>query len=240
MERILKLDGTFAAAAAIGAWIHTLRIPQGWSSDEVGDRAHALELARLALTHGRRDPDALAHGGDAIGFFGAVQEDPDAVERSLELNPNGGLCHDHAGWLRLYRGDAAGAIDAFNRAARLSSRDPMRFRVDGGLAWAHLIAGNLDAAAPSDRQRRALVALAILPPDLPSRPRLAPPVDARGKAQHCKREGPLPVSRYVPGEGAGRAPRSIRSPFFSAPSASSECPCTPKSSFGISSSRCLV
>ena len=51
------------------------------------------------------------------------------------------------GFLRAWNGDPDGAIEHFARAMRLSPLDPEMYRMQAGMAVAHLFAGRFDAAS---------------------------------------------------------------------------------------------
>jgi tetratricopeptide (TPR) repeat protein len=63
------------------------------------------------------------------------------------LNPNLALAWFLSGYLRIWRGDSDRAIEQFGRAMRLSPLHPEMFRMQAGIAVAHLFAGRFDAAS---------------------------------------------------------------------------------------------
>jgi len=69
-----------------------------------------------------------------------------AIERSLALNPNSSLAWMHCGWLHGFANRPGPATDAFERSIRLSPLDPVRWGADGGLGFAHLLAGGYQEA----------------------------------------------------------------------------------------------
>jgi tetratricopeptide (TPR) repeat protein len=107
----------------------------------------ALHLARRAIDTGKDDPDALSMAGQAIAVFsGDHKAAAAAIERALVLNPDAALAWNLRGWVHLYLDAADPAIDAFERASRLSPLDPQGYNVKGGLARAHLTAGRYEEA----------------------------------------------------------------------------------------------
>ena len=63
------------------------------------------------------------------------------------LNPNLAAAWFLGGFLRAWRGDSEGAIEHFTRALRLSPLDLEIYRMQAGMAVAHLFARRFDAAA---------------------------------------------------------------------------------------------
>jgi len=120
-----------------------------WASQRISveEVAEGARLARQAIETGRQDPDALWMGGWAITILaGEHATGLGAIERALELNPNCALAWSFCGWLQsmLQRPDLA--IEALQRAMRLSPLDPQRWIFEGGFAHAHLLAGRYEEA----------------------------------------------------------------------------------------------
>jgi adenylate cyclase len=63
-----------------------------------------------------------------------------AVDRVLRLNSNAAIAWMTKGWIHAFRNQPEPAIDAFDRALRLSPFDPLGYYVTGGLAVAHIAA----------------------------------------------------------------------------------------------------
>lgn len=147
LERALAIDGSYAPAAAMIGWCRSWQKLQGWGPVSDAEIADALQLARRAIEAGKDEPEALCMAGNVISFLGGDHATAAGViERGLVLNPNSAL-----GWfasgLVLYRQNRpVRAIEAFQRAMRLSPFDPLGYRFSAGLAVAHLIAGRYQEA----------------------------------------------------------------------------------------------
>ena len=140
VERALQLDPGYAVVAGFGAWAYTLRVAQGWCENLAEEKVRGIKLARTAIAKGADDPEALTMGGYAVAFLAEeFAEGLDAIERAIELNPNGALALSHAGWVRCYLGRASEAIGDFKSVITLSPRETTLFRVYAGLALAHLL-----------------------------------------------------------------------------------------------------
>jgi len=147
-ERAIQLDPDFASAYGTAAWCHFWRKVNGWMIDPPREAAEGARLARRAVELGRDDAVALARGGHALAHFGG---DLDAgialIDRALVLNPGLASAWFLGGFLRLWRGDADRAIEYFERGMRLSPLDPEIYRMQAGMAMAHLFAGRFNAAS---------------------------------------------------------------------------------------------
>ncbi|SJM34349.1 putative integral membrane protein [Mesorhizobium delmotii] len=147
LERALRLDPDYAVAAGLAAWAHTLRFAQIWRGDAETERKRGIELGRTAVAKGPDDSEALAMGGYAVAFLGnELKEGLSAIERAISLNPNSAFALANAGWVRCYLGQAEQAINNFERSVRLSPREGTLFRVESGLAFAHLFREEFEEA----------------------------------------------------------------------------------------------
>jgi TolB-like protein len=144
----IRLDPGFATAHAMAAWCHFWRKVNGWTSDGSTEAAEGARLARCAVELGRDDAVALARSGHV---FGHLADDLDSgialLDRARILNPNLASAWFLGGFLRVWRGEPEAAIDLFAQAMRLSPLDPELYRMQAGMAVAHLFAGRFDDAS---------------------------------------------------------------------------------------------
>lgn len=146
--KAIELDSDYAAAYAMAAWCHFWRKVNGWMTDRPREIAEGTRLARRAVELGKDDAVALTRGGHALAHFvGDLDMSIALVDRALALDPNLAAAWFLGGFLRTERGDPDGAIDYFARAMRFSPLDPEMFRMQAGMALAHLLAGRFDAAS---------------------------------------------------------------------------------------------
>ena len=90
-------------------------------------------------------PVALTRGGHALGHFaGDLDGGIALLDRALVLNPNLAAAWFLGGFLRIWLGEPESAIEHFARAMRLSPLDPEMYRMQAGMAMAHLLAGRFD------------------------------------------------------------------------------------------------
>jgi len=144
----MRLDPDFASAYAMAAWCHFWRKANGWMTDRPTEIAAGARLARRAAELGSDDAVALARSGHAIGHLaGDIDGGIALLDRARMLNPNLAAAWFLGGFLRVWHGEPDGAIEHFAQAMRLSPLDPEMYRMQAGMAAAHLFAGRFDAAS---------------------------------------------------------------------------------------------
>jgi len=147
-ERAIELDPDFASAYGAAAWCRFWRKVNGWSIDPKQETAEGARLARRAVELGRDDAVALAWGGHAFAHFTGDLDGGIALhDRAVMLNPNLAAAWFLGGFLRIWHGESDAAIEHFARAMRLSPLDPETYRMQAGMAAAHLFARRFDAAS---------------------------------------------------------------------------------------------
>jgi adenylate cyclase len=146
-KRAVAIDPSYGPPAAmVGVCRHGQRL-RGLGPISKSDVAEAVALARQAIEAGKDDPEALWMGGWALATLAFEQAAGlSAIERSLALNPNSSIAWTFCGWLHGFANRPAPAIDAFERSIRLSPLDPARWGSEGGLGFAHLLAGRYQEA----------------------------------------------------------------------------------------------
>ncbi len=147
-HRAIELDPGFASAYGMAAWCHFWRKANGWMTDVAQEAAEGARLARRAVELGKDDAVALARSGHALGHLaGDLDGGIALLDRALMLNPNLAAAWFLGGFLRAWRGEPESAIEHFTRAMRLSPLDPEMYRMQAGMAVAHLFAGRFDTAS---------------------------------------------------------------------------------------------
>jgi adenylate cyclase len=145
LRRALVIDPSYAAAAGLFAWCRVLEGARRPVSAQ--ERDDGALFARLAIEKGGEDPDALWMGGWGVLFLaGERAACLSAMKWSLALNPNSALGWCFFGWAQGYYNRSTLAIEALDRAMRLSPFDPQPWMFYGGLAHAHFAAGRYDEA----------------------------------------------------------------------------------------------
>jgi len=147
-RQALTADPDFASAYAMAAWCFCWRKVNGWMNDRAREIAEGIQLARRAVELGGADALALTRGGHALGHLaGDLEGGVALLDKALLLNPNLAAAWFLGAFLRLWRGETNSAIDYFTHAMRLSPLDPELYRMQAGMAAAHLFAGRFDTAS---------------------------------------------------------------------------------------------
>jgi TolB-like protein/class 3 adenylate cyclase len=146
--RSIELDSDFASAYGMASWCFVWRKVNGWMGDRAQEIADATWLARRAVDLGPGDAVALSGGGYALVFVAHELDGGAAyIDRALALNPNLAWALHSSGWTKAFLGEPDAAIEHLTHAIRLSPLDPLKFRAQGGIAFAHFLAGRYDEAA---------------------------------------------------------------------------------------------
>lgn len=117
-------------------------------TDPSQETAEGIQLARRAVELGKGDAVALTRGGHALGHLaGDLHGGIALLDKALVLNPNLAAAWFLGAFLRLWHGETDVAIEHFTRAMRLSPLDPELYRMQAGMASAHLFVGRFDMAS---------------------------------------------------------------------------------------------
>jgi adenylate cyclase len=148
LRQALKVDPTYAAAAALICECRVTLTAQGWTSVSAEERTECIELAKLAIDLGKEDPETLCWSALALSIFGREHTTAESVvERALTLNPSSAVGWSAKGWIACYQNRNDVAIDAFKHALRLSPLDPLRGYFKAGIAFASVCAGDFAEAS---------------------------------------------------------------------------------------------
>ena len=163
-RKAIALDPEFASAYGMAAWCLFSRSLNGRMNDPEQEIAEGTRLARCAVDLGKSDAVALARGGHALAHFSRdLDTGIDFLDRALVLNPNLAAAWFLGGYLRLFRGEPEEAINRFEHAIRLSPIDSEMFRMQTGVALAHLIARRFDTASSWAAKAFREVPVLVLP-----------------------------------------------------------------------------
>ena len=145
LRRAIELDPGYTLARSFLAFCYAIRWLQGWG--EPSDRNDGIALAQEAIATDPGDPSALRWAGHTLGFWGDHERALAILEKAAGLNVNGSQVLSSLGWVKCYAcADLDRAIEHFERAFRLSPRDPEMSQMLSGIALAHLIAGHDELA----------------------------------------------------------------------------------------------
>ncbi|HVJ42592.1 MAG TPA: winged helix-turn-helix domain-containing tetratricopeptide repeat protein [Dongiaceae bacterium] len=146
--KAIELDAEYAPAYAMAGWCHFWRKINGWMSDRVAEIAEGTGLTHRAMEFGMEDAVALTRAGHALAHLtGDLDTGLALLDRAKLLNSNLAAAWFLGGFVRVWRGDPDGAIEHFTQAMRLSPLDPEMYRMQAGMAVAHLFSGRFDEAS---------------------------------------------------------------------------------------------
>lgn len=147
-HKAIEFDPNFASAYAMTAWCYCWRKVNGWMTDRPQEIAEGIRLARRTVDLDKSDAVALTRSGHAIGHLaGDLIGGIALLDKALVLNPNLAAAWFLGAFLRVWHGETDEAIQHFTRAIRLSPLDPEMYRMQAGMAIAHLFAGRFDTAS---------------------------------------------------------------------------------------------
>jgi adenylate cyclase len=147
LRQALTVDPAYAAAAALIGECRIVLRAHGWAVVTAEELAESIELARLAIDHGKNDPDTLCWSSFTLAIFGREYAIAGAMaDRAVALNPSCAIGWEAKGWIACYQNLNDVAIDAFKHALRLSPLDPLRGYFKSGMALASLCSGDFEAA----------------------------------------------------------------------------------------------
>jgi tetratricopeptide (TPR) repeat protein len=144
----IERDSEYPAAHAMAAWCYLWRKINGWMIDRAREMAEGTRLARRAVALDKDDAVALTRAGSALSHLaGDLDGSVALLDRAKMLNPNLAAAWFLGGFARVWRGDPDDAIAHFARSMRLSPLDPEMYRMQAGMAAAHLFANRIDEAS---------------------------------------------------------------------------------------------
>jgi len=146
-RQALAIDPSYAPAAALLGWCRALQRIQGWGALSDEDIGEACRLACQALEAERDDAEAISQAAWTLFFLaGEGAMAAAAFDRALALNPNAAHAWMHRGGIYAQRNQPEAAIEALERARRLSPFDPYTFICAVNIAMAHLVARRFELA----------------------------------------------------------------------------------------------
>jgi TolB-like protein/cytochrome c-type biogenesis protein CcmH/NrfG len=145
-EQAIRIDPTYPPAHLLRANVFLHLMAFGGIPTDSRNVARGLELASAALRLNFRDERAHWLVAVAHGRAGNFNDAVAACEHGLSINPNSHLILGDMGIFLAALGRTAEAIDACRLALRLSPRDPSNFWRHAGIATAHFVSGDYEAA----------------------------------------------------------------------------------------------
>jgi TolB-like protein/DNA-binding winged helix-turn-helix (wHTH) protein len=157
LTQAMTLEPDNAQLLGLAAWALEHRITMGWPAIGANDREKCFEFARRGLERAAGDPAIMAQCAMALVQVAREYDWGMAVlTRAVDSNPNNMSVVTSAGVASLHCGSLAGALSLFQRASRLSPRDPFAHICLSGAAHAQVILGNYEEALASAARALAL------------------------------------------------------------------------------------
>lgn len=152
----LRLDPKHVPALSGKALSLGTKVTSLWTEDRVADIAEAEALALRALALDVQNPECHF----VLGFVRRLQfrfdEAAAEYEAALRENTNFAGAETELGWVKSFSGRAAKALPHFERAMRLSPRDPSTFLNHFGVGYIHFELGAYDKAIEPLRHATSL------------------------------------------------------------------------------------
>jgi adenylate cyclase len=146
-RQALAIDPSYARAAALVGWCRGQQRAHGWGALSEEDIGEACRLARQALEAARHDAETIWQAAYTLfRLVGEAAIAAAALDRALALNPNAARAWLVRGHIHALRNQPEAAIEAIERARRLSPFDPFAFFYDYNIAVAHLAARRFEQA----------------------------------------------------------------------------------------------
>jgi adenylate cyclase len=146
-RQALAIDPSYAPAAALVGRCRVTQRFQGWGGLSGQDIAEACRLARQALEAERDDAETIWQAAFTLFHLaGEAAMAAAALDRALALNPNAAHAWLIRGSIHACRNQPDAAIEAIERARRLSPFDPLAFLYALNIAVAHFVARRFEQA----------------------------------------------------------------------------------------------
>jgi len=146
-RQALAIDPSYAPAAALVGRCRWVQRVQGWGALSDEDVGEACRLARQALEAERDDAETISQAAWTLFFMaGEAAMAAAALDRALTLNPDAAHAWLVRGNIHALRNQPEAAIEAIERARRLSPFDPYSFFYAAAIAAAHFAARRFEQA----------------------------------------------------------------------------------------------
>jgi adenylate cyclase len=145
LHKAMEIEPSYAPAAALSifsfSWWHSETRAERPQTDE------AVRLAKRTIATATDDPDVLWMVGWGLAYLAGENTTGSAlIERGLTLNPNCAQAWLASAFVNCFANRNGAAIDALERAVRLSPLDPLGHLVKFGFGVAHLQSSHYEEA----------------------------------------------------------------------------------------------
>ncbi len=146
LDRGIELAPRDPVPMSLAAWCHGLRAGHHFTTDAVGERDKALQLALEATGPGAGDPMSHAMLSAAYMLAHDLAAAAHHARRALTIDGASAWGWGRLGWVYAYRGEAAKAIECCHVARVLAPSDPLGFVWSIGIAAANFELGHYNRA----------------------------------------------------------------------------------------------
>jgi AraC-like DNA-binding protein/tetratricopeptide (TPR) repeat protein len=147
LERAMELAPADALPPAVAAWCHGQRGGHHFTERPAVEKQAARDLAARAARLNAGDPVVEALAGAAYTLAHDLTPAALHFERALALDGACVWAWNRSGWVSVYHGNSAEAIERFQIARSIAPDDPLNFFCTIGIAAAHFEAARYDEAA---------------------------------------------------------------------------------------------
>jgi AraC-like DNA-binding protein/tetratricopeptide (TPR) repeat protein len=147
LERAMELAPLNALPVALAAWCHGHRSAHFFTKRPAIEQQKASELALCATDLNTSDANVEALVGAAYTLAHELAPAAVHVDRALALDGGCVWAWNRSGWLKVYHGLAADALECFEIARNLDPADPLNFFCSIGIAAAYFESGRDHEAA---------------------------------------------------------------------------------------------
>jgi AraC-like DNA-binding protein len=147
LERAMERAPHDALPTALAAWCHGTRGAHFFTVRPQEEKLAASRLAQRAAQLNSGDPRVEALLGAAHTLAHDLETATLHFDRALALDGGCVWAWNRSGWVNIYRGQTAEAIERFQIARSLDPTDPLNFFCSIGIAAAHFEVGRYNEAA---------------------------------------------------------------------------------------------
>jgi tetratricopeptide (TPR) repeat protein len=147
LERAMELAPAEALPPALATWCHGQRGGHHFTTRPAIEKQVARELAARAARLNAGDAVVEALAGAACTLAHDLTPAVRHFERALALDGACVWAWNRSGWVSVYHGNSAEAIERFQIARSIAPDDPLNFFCTIGIAAAHFEAARYDEAA---------------------------------------------------------------------------------------------
>jgi hypothetical protein len=147
LGRAMELAPADALPPAVAAWCHGQRGGHHFTERPAVEKQAARDLAARAARLNAGDPVVEALAGAAYTLAHDLTPAALHFERALALDGACVWAWNRSGWVSVYHGNSAEAIERFQIARSIAPDDPLNFFCTIGIAAAHFEAARYDEAA---------------------------------------------------------------------------------------------